>query len=264
MSYDIEWLESVDGESHFRQPNPEKDIDYKNWQTYVIPDKKNKKKLDRIAVEVYKKRFYILAYELGAKVKFDIQHYYRYDNSFRYIVSWYIYNIPTDEKVVEIYKYVDKKGGRGFIKSAIANYDRKYKYELFLRSKAIKVSSSAIKSVNVPHSEVSGVYDYEEAKRRFGDFKGVIHEVTYNGQRIHEIRNAVYIEAMKKYKTEITEEATADFVYKIINIPYDKPEGRAYINKVKESLKKSNKFYHIDVDKSTMEIMINAGWESWL
>ena len=224
---DIEWEPSRGDRSYFGSIDPETEIDYKkDWKHFVITDKK---KLDKIAIEIFKKFYYCLGYKVGAKVEFvdpfDTGHY-------EYDVWMRIYNIPTEEKVAEVYDYIKKKSSKGFITSAVASYDKKYKYILQINSKTLSVSIPTVKKTKVSHKEVKGVYDYKDAVKRFGNFGKVVDEV-FGSEGAFDKCTEIDDEYAKRYKFDVTTGTSgANLIYRIINIPPDKLEG--YVNKIEE------------------------------
>jgi len=215
MASNIEFEQNSDGSSTLLPPKIGQDIDYKkDWKVFVITDKK---KLDKIVVEMYKKIYYTYAYEYNAKINFDSIK----KDGVEYHIEWYIYNIPTKEKVKEVYDYIKKKSSKKFIADAVASYDEKYKYELVIYSNRLSVPYSTFLKVKVSHKEVSSVYNYKtEKKRFFRDLKKAVHELS-NRDRIEDLYNEISSKYTKKYHTIFNVFGTPHFVYTLINVPPD-------------------------------------------
>ncbi len=248
----IKWESSHGGKSYFGEFEPSNKLDYRAmeyWKDSIISLISDKRKLDRIAINILKKFYYCLGYKLGAKVVFvDRTGEGKYD----YVTLMNIYNIPTREKVTEVYNYIKKKGGSKYVAYATASYDKKYKYILSVESKMLNIQLSTFKKTKVPHKEVDGVYKYENAVRKFGDFKKVFD--TINNTKIWKTCSEVEKEYRKKYKIRImTDTSDANLVYTIINIPPNKLEE--YYYKIKEQVNSS--FCEVNyINKSTIEVVI--------
>ncbi|MGC9052832.1 MAG: hypothetical protein ACP5KS_02995 [Candidatus Hydrogenedens sp.] len=248
---DIEW----EKENIFGSINPRTNINYEGDWKYYVATLADKKKLDRIATEIFQKYYYCLGYKAGAKVEFVD----RFDaDNYEYEVGAQIYNIPSKEDVIKVYDYIKKKCGRGFFTHAAAAHDKKYKYILDLDRKGLYVPISVVQNAKVSHKHkgVSGTYDYKTAVKRFGDFGKIVDKVF--SDFVDECAK-VDDEYDKKYRiTVATARAEVDLVYHIIKIPPDKLEG--YVSKLEENIGSLEGYIDV-IDRTSIKIVIESGEE---
>jgi hypothetical protein len=248
---DIEW----EKENIFSTIDPATNINYEGDWKYYIATLLDKKKLDRIATEIFQKHYHCLGHKAGAKVEFVD----RYDLGYYEYEAWaFIYNIPSKEDVVKVYDYIKKKVSRGFFSYVSAAHDEKYKYILSLDAKGFHVPISVVQNAKVSHKHksTSGIYDYKTAKKRFGDFSKIVDKVF--SEFVDECAK-VDDEYDKKYRIAVrTARAEVDLVYYITNIPPDELKG--YVSKLEKNIGILEGYVDV-IDKTTIRVVLESGEE---
>ncbi len=237
MANGIKWEINDKEGSKDSHVNPEFDIDYKKDWKHFVSTIANKEKLDKIAIEDIKKFYYCFGHELGARVRFPENSD---EGSFVYDVGTYVYNIPSKEKVVEVYEYIKNKDEKGIVGSVFAGYDKKYKYTLEINAPNLILSSSKLERAKVPHKRVKGEYDYKDAVKYFGYAFSEIIATLGNSEKTWHLCDKLdkdFKSTMRTYKVYVIPVISqADLVYKIKKIPSDKFND--YVSTIKEKSRK--------------------------
>jgi hypothetical protein len=229
-----------------RKIDRETDIDYEgDWKHFLIFDKR---KIDKIVSQVHKESWLCMAHNVGGCLHFSKRTY-------GYMFFTTIYNVPKKDDVLKIYEYVKEKDkGRVYYRIS-ASYHKKYKFIVDIDSYGLEISKSIAKEIWFPEkgSKKCGTYDYEEAVKKFGDFREVIDKL-YNSGLGEKCDDKVINEYARKYKINIDGVwGVGSVVFTITDVPSDAVEE--YAEKIYNTIYNTNTYGEVKTKGSTIKVI---------